>query len=320
MTAGRDVDYYRGGLLARDRVAIGRAITAVENDRADAAAVLRAIAGHTGKAHVVGLTGPPGAGKSTLVNAIIGELRSQGRTVAVVAVDPSSPFSGGAILGDRVRMSEHASDPHVFVRSVASRGHLGGLSRTTARVVDVLDAAGYDVVLVETVGTGQAEIDIMHLAQSVVVVCAPGLGDEIQAVKAGILEIADVLVVNKADLDLADRTERQLHEAVGPADERGWITPILRTIATDGTGVGDLTAVVADHYAGLDATTTAAASTLRARRQLAAAAAEIVSRAIEEGDDPLLETLARRVGEGAISLGEAAEEATRAVTNELGNG
>ncbi|MFQ5555263.1 MAG: methylmalonyl Co-A mutase-associated GTPase MeaB, partial [Acidimicrobiia bacterium] len=266
-----------------------------------------------GGAHVVGLTGPPGAGKSTLVNALIAELRSRDATVAVVAVDPSSPFSGGAILGDRVRMSEHATDPDVFVRSLASRGHLGGLSRTTARVVDVLDAAGYDAVLVETVGTGQAEIDIMHLAQSVVVVCAPGLGDEIQAVKAGILEIADILVVNKADLDLADRAERQLRDAVGPADTKGWVTPILQTVATEGGGVPKLAGTIADHYAGLEEATRSGAAVLRARQQLAAAAAELVAGAISADTDPVLEQLAAAVAEGSLALDAAAKQAARRV-------
>ncbi len=301
--------YYREGLAGGDRRALGKAISAVENDRVDAPSVLRAIAGRTGQAHVVGITGPPGAGKSTLTSALITTLRSRDQTVAVIAVDPSSPFGGGAILGDRIRMGQHALDGGVFVRSVAARGHLGGLSRTTARVVDVLDGAGFDVIIVETVGTGQAETEIMHLAQTVVVVAAPGLGDEVQAIKAGILEIADIFVVNKADSPIANKTLRTLHEALGPTDERGWSQPILPTIATDGTGVEELVDAIEAHAAGFAADYRARAATLRARRQLAVAAAELASEHVHRSDDPIIDVLAERVLAGDLGLREAAEQA-----------
>ncbi len=306
---------YGEGLISGDRRLLGKAITAVENDRPDSSEVLKAIAGRTGRAHVVGITGPPGAGKSTLTSALITSLRERGRTVAVIAVDPSSPFGGGAILGDRIRMGEHALDPGVFVRSVAARGHLGGLSRTTARVVDVLDGAGFDTIIVETVGTGQAETEIMHLAQTVVVVAAPGLGDEVQAIKAGILEIADIFVVNKADSPIVNHTLRTLHEALGPTDERGWSQPILPTIATDGTGVEELMDAIEAHAAGFEEDYRTRAATLRARRQLAVAAAELASSHVHRSTDPIIDLLAEKVLSGALSLREAAEEALETINN-----
>ncbi len=301
--------FYQEGLANGNRRVLGKAISAVENDRVDAPAVLKAIDGRTGRAHVLGITGPPGAGKSTLTSALITSFRHRDLRVAVIAVDPSSPFGGGAILGDRIRMGEHALDPGVFVRSVASRGHLGGLSRTTARVVDVLDGAGFDIVIVETVGTGQAETEIMHLAQTVVVVVAPGLGDEVQAIKAGILEIADIFVVNKADSPLADIALRTLHEALGPIDERGWSQPILPTVATDGTGVEELVEAIEAHAAGFEDGYRSRAATLRARRQLAVAASELASDHVHRSLDPIIDVLADRVLAGDMGLREAAEKA-----------
>ncbi len=231
------------GLLAGERASLARAITAVENETPEARAVLRAIRDRLGRALVVGFTGAPGAGKSTLVSAYVAELRQRGLSVGVVAVDPSSPLTGGAILGDRIRMSQHAADPGVFIRSLASRGHLGGLSRTAARVIDVFDASGRDVVVVETVGTGQSEVEIAEIADVRVVVNAPGLGDDIQAIKAGILEIADVLVVNKSDLPFAERSARQL--AAMAAQRDGRPVPVLRTSATRNEGVPDLADAIA---------------------------------------------------------------------------
>lgn len=230
-------------LLAGDRAALARAITAVENETADARLVLQAIRGRLGHALVVGFTGAPGAGKSTLVSAYVGELRQRSQSVGVVAVDPSSPLTGGAILGDRIRMSQHAADPGVFIRSLASRGHLGGLSRTAARVIDVFDASGRDVVVVETVGTGQSEVEIAEIADVRVVVNAPGLGDDVQAIKAGILEIADVLVVNKSDLPLAERSARQL--AAMTSQRGGASVPVLQTSATTGKGIAELADAIA---------------------------------------------------------------------------
>lgn len=225
-------------LLTGDRAALARAITAVENETDEAKLVLQAIRGQLGRALVVGFTGAPGAGKSTLVSAYVGELRRRGLGVGVVAVDPSSPLTGGAILGDRIRMTQHAADPGVFIRSLASRGHLGGLSRTAARVIDVFDASGRDVVVVETVGTGQSEVEIAEIADVRVVVNAPGLGDDVQAIKAGILEIADVLVINKSDLPFAERSARQL--AAMSAQRGAGPVPVLQTSAIAGSGVPEL--------------------------------------------------------------------------------
>jgi len=225
-------------LLAGERAALARAITAVENETAEARLVLQGIRGRLGQALVVGFTGSPGAGKSTLVSAYVAELRRRNQTIGVVAVDPSSPLTGGAILGDRIRMSQHATDPGVFIRSLASRGHLGGLSRTAARVIDVFDASGRDVVVVETVGTGQSEVEIAEIADVRVVVNAPGLGDDIQAIKAGILEIADILVVNKSDLPFAERSARQL--AAMSAQRGQGSVPVLQTSAMNGLGVPEL--------------------------------------------------------------------------------
>lgn len=235
-------------LLAGERAALARAITAVENETDEARLVLQAIRGRLGHALVVGFTGAPGAGKSTLVSAYVGELRKRSQSVGVVAVDPSSPLTGGAILGDRIRMTQHAADPGVFIRSLASRGHLGGLSRTAARVIDVFDASGRNVVVVETVGTGQSEVEIAEISDVRVVVNAPGLGDDVQAIKAGILEIADVLVVNKSDLPFAERSARQLaamsaQRGHGPGG--GHPVPVLQTSASNGTGVAELADAIA---------------------------------------------------------------------------
>jgi LAO/AO transport system kinase len=227
-------------LLAGDRLALSRLMSAVEAGRDDARKVLRCLFSKTGKAHVVGVTGPPGSGKSTLTTRLALEYRSRGQTVGIVAVDPTSPYTGGAILGDRVRMMELHSDPHVFMRSMATRGVMGGLARSTLDVVLLLDAFGKDVVVVETVGVGQDEVEIARAADTTVVVGVPNLGDDIQAIKAGILEIADILVVNKADLAGSDRLVAELRTMLQLGEERDWPTPIQQTVATDGTGVADL--------------------------------------------------------------------------------
>lgn len=234
-------------LLAGDPRAIARAITLVENEHPAAAALVSAVYGRTGRAVVVGVTGPPGAGKSTLVDRLTTELRRQGMTVGIIAVDPTSPFTGGAVLGDRLRMQTHAADEGVFIRSMATRGHLGGLSRATGDAVLMLDAAGRDVVVIETVGVGQDEVDIVRMADVSVVALVPGTGDEVQALKAGIMEIADIFVVNKADREGADRlvaaieANLSLH-TYGP-DE--WRPPIVQTVATTGQGVDALWAHIA---------------------------------------------------------------------------
>jgi len=231
-----------------DKRATARLLSVVENDEPSAAAVLRELYPQTGSARIIGVTGPPGGGKSTLVNRLAGAYRERTARVAVVAVDPSSPFSGGALLGDRIRMQERFLDEGLFIRSMASRGHAGGLARTTARVVNVLDALGYGTVLVETVGVGQEEVEVIRVADTVCLVTVPGLGDDIQAIKAGVLEIADVLVVNKADRPGADETARDLAQMLTLGKLRtSWKPPIIRTTAATGDGVPELVAAIDRH-------------------------------------------------------------------------
>lgn len=269
-------------ILAGNRLALARLLSAVEDDRNDGRDTLNALFPHTGKAHLIGVTGAPGTGKSSLVNRLAYYYRhppanQNPKRVAVVAVDPSSPFSGGAVLGDRVRMRDLAGDPGVFIRSMASRGSLGGLARSTSGVVQAFDAAGFDVILIETVGAGQAEVDIARLAHTTLVVEAPGLGDDIQAIKAGILEIADILVINKADRPGAENTERALRSMLNlahpvervffhhgrpetiqtpktesPESESLWIPPIQKTVATEGSGIDDLGGMIAQHRSFLE--------------------------------------------------------------------
>jgi LAO/AO transport system kinase len=269
------------GVLAGERRALARALTEVENDSPAGRAALDALFQHSGKAHLVGVTGSPGAGKSSLVNQMTRLIRNTSHgepiKVAIVAVDPSSPFTGGAILGDRIRMRDIVNDDGVFIRSMASRGHLGGIARTTSALVRVLDAAGFGLILIETVGAGQSEVDIARLAHTTVVVEAPGMGDDIQAIKAGILEIADILVVNKADHPLADITMRALSaslefsrpgqvssidrfhhrelafEPVKPevfeeiVQHEHWIPPVLKTVSTQGLGIEEVVAAIEKH-------------------------------------------------------------------------
>ena len=250
--------------------AIARLITRVENSPTAAEQAIQALYPHTGKAHVVGVTGSPGAGKSTVVNALVKTLRQRDVRVGIIAVDPTSPFTGGALLGDRVRMRDLSGDPGVYIRSMASRGSLGGLARATASVIKILDAAGFDYVLVETVGAGQAEVDIANAAHTTIVIEAPGMGDEIQSIKAGILEIADILVVNKADRPGADRTVRSLKMMLhlGPvggtrqsgrisspptASQNGaaWNIPVLETVATEEKGMAALAEMLGQHMTHL---------------------------------------------------------------------
>ena len=226
-------------VLAGDPRAIARAITLVESASADGAALVKAIFGRTGRGYIVGVTGPPGAGKSTLVDRLTAHLRRAGRRVGVVAVDPTSPFTGGAILGDRVRMQAHAGDSGVFIRSMATRGHLGGLALATRETALVLDAAGSDLVLIETVGVGQDEVDVVRTADVSIVVTAPGFGDEVQALKAGIMEIGDIFVVNKADREGANKAVTQIEAMLGLSthEPSAWRPPVLKTQATTGDGV-----------------------------------------------------------------------------------
>lgn len=268
------------GLVARVRAgevrALARLLSLVEEGGPELPEALRLLGPARPGAHVIGVTGAPGVGKSTTVDALVGAYRQLDRRVAVVAVDPSSPFSGGALLGDRVRMTGHTGDPGVYVRSMASRGNLGGLARATPQVLRVLAAAGFDVVVLETVGVGQAEVDVAALADTVLVLLAPGLGDGIQAAKAGVLEIADVLVVNKADHPGAGRTVREMRQALGLAarPEGAEAPPVLRTVATSGEGIAELVAVIDAHAAR------ARTSGEAARRARARVAAEIVQLAV----------------------------------------
>jgi len=242
------VEQIRSGNLR----ALSRAITAVENRTPDSHELLKNLFAHSGRARVVGLTGSPGAGKSTLVDALAAQYRKRQQTVGIIAIDPTSPFTGGAILGDRIRMQSHAGDNGTFIRSMATRGSLGGLSSTTADVATVLDASGRDLVLIETVGVGQDEVDIVRLADVTIVILVPGMGDDVQSLKAGIMEIADVFVINKADREGAERVEREI-KAVQSLSMRGddWVPPIIKTVATSGTGLPELASAIDSYEAFL---------------------------------------------------------------------
>jgi LAO/AO transport system kinase len=243
-------------ILDGDVRSASRLMRWLDDGRPEARAELDALYPHTGNAYFIGFTGHPGSGKSTLVDAYISLCRERDLTVACLAVDPSSPFSGGAILGDRVRMNRHALDDGVFIRSVATRGNLGGLSRSTPASVQVMDAMGFDIVLIETVGVGQDEIDIVRLADTNVVVMVPGLGDDIQATKAGVMEIADIFAVNKSDLDGADRVVREIKTMLSMNDsseEEDWVPSVLKTVATEQDGIEDLFEAVDDHRSWLEA-------------------------------------------------------------------
>jgi LAO/AO transport system kinase len=239
-------DPLTAGVIAGDARAIARAISLVEDDTAAGTELLQAIFVKSGRAQLVGVTGPPGAGKSTLVDRLTAYIRSDGKTVGIIAVDPTSPFTGGAVLGDRVRMGRHYADAGVFIRSMATRGHLGGLARATGDVALILDAAGKDIVVIETVGVGQGEVDIARTADVSIVMLVPGTGDEIQALKAGIMEIADIFVVNQADREGADNLVQAIasNQALQPAAAGEWRPPILKTVATAGDGVAELWAAI----------------------------------------------------------------------------
>jgi GTPase len=305
--ANEELDKARNG----DIRALARLLSLVEDESPRVRSVIKDLLPGTGGARVIGLTGAPGAGKSTVTGALLSAFRQAGRRVAVLAVDPSSPFTGGALLGDRIRMQEHATDEGVYIRSMASRGHLGGLAASTPQAVRVLDAAGFELIIIETVGVGQAEVAVASLADSVVVLLAPGMGDAVQAAKAGILEVADLFVVNKADKPDAQQVVRDLRNMVALADRDdsdnlGWKPPIVSTTATKGEGIGELTERLDQHWSWLNST-----GELKRRRQ-ARAREELTALAFAALRGRLaasrLDELAAQVAEGVLDPFGAADE------------
>ena len=297
--------------LSGERAAIARLLSLVEDGGADVGAAMKVLYPHTGRAYTIGITGAPGAGKSTLTEKLVAHARSQGLSVGVLAIDPSSPFSGGALLGDRVRMQSHATDPDVFIRSMATRGHLGGTSLATPEAVRVLDAVGKDVVIIETVGVGQAEVEITDACDTTLVVVNPGWGDAVQAAKAGLMEIADVFVVNKADRQGARQTVRELHQMLELSDAE-WKPDIVSTVATKGSGITELWAAIEKHRAyqeekGLLQT--------RRRRRIESEIREIVAERfrsrVKDELGTLLEELTGEVESRRLDPHEAADRLSR---------
>jgi LAO/AO transport system kinase len=290
--------------------ALGRLISWIENASAVLPIIMKELAPDTGHAHIVGLTGAPGVGKSTTVTALVRALRARGERVGVLAVDPSSPFSGGALLGDRVRMQEHALDRDVYIRSMATRGHLGGLAAATPQALRVFDAAGFDTVIVETVGVGQSELEVAEMADAVLVLLAPGMGDGIQAAKAGILEIGDIFVVNKSDRDGAQALVRELRTMIALADRgrQDWKPPIVMTMAYENRGIGDLLDAI-DRFRASQAKTGRAASRriARARREVEGIALAKVRAEFRLNGEAGLEDLARAVSRGELDPYAAAD-------------
>lgn len=278
------------GVLAGNKRSIAKAITAIENCADGSQELIARLFPHTGKAHVIGLTGSGGAGKSTLIEKIIREYRSRGKTIGVVAVDPTSPFSGGAFLGDRIRMQELSTDEGVFIRSMASRNYSGGIARATKDAVKVLDAAGKNIVIVETVGAGQSEVEIIKVAQTVIVVHAPGLGDEIQAIKAGIMEIADIFVVNKADRENANKAVMDIQSNLQLNSKHAvWKPPVLKTAALTGEGVRELVDKIEEHRYFLEGNVECRTALRKSRAE-----AELIEAIKEKAADALIDELRRK--------------------------
>jgi LAO/AO transport system kinase len=281
----KDIEKLAEDALKGDKRSVARLLTVVENGGSEARDAIAILYPETGKAHIIGITGSPGVGKSTLIEKMIREIRKRGKTVGVVAVDPTSPFSGGAFLGDRVRMQSLSTDEGVFIRSMATRGSLGGVARATNDAVKVLDAAGMDFIIVETVGAGQSEVEVMRITETVVVMLSPGAGDDIQALKAGMMEIGDVFVVNKADLDNAQRVVVDVKNTLSmKVPEEGWRTPVVKTVATTGDGVDELLETIIRHREHLNSS---GASEQRKRR----VEDEVVSAIREKAADYVIESL-----------------------------
>ncbi|HSS64145.1 MAG TPA: methylmalonyl Co-A mutase-associated GTPase MeaB [Gammaproteobacteria bacterium] len=293
-------------VCAGKRTAIARAISSVEAGGRDSEKLLHALHDATGRTRRLGITGAPGVGKSTLAGALIAELRKRNQSVAVIAVDPTSPMTGGAILGDRVRMTQHHHDDGVFIRSLASRGSGGGLSLATSRAVEVLDAAGFENVIIETVGAGQSDIDVADIVDVTAVVCAPGLGDDIQAMKAGLLEVADVLVVNKADDPMAVVTAKQLESMLALRPSARQKVPVLKTAAREAAGIPELVDVLEDAFRNLDHESRAERRLERTQRLLATVAGGIVARRLKaaRGDD--VDRVVRQTATGELDVESAA--------------
>lgn len=287
-----EIELWVDRLRAGDPRALARAISTVENRTPGWSEVLKALFPHSGRARILGLTGPPGAGKSTLVDQLARHYRKENRTVGIIAVDPTSPYTGGAILGDRIRMQEHFSDPGIYIRSMATRGSLGGLARTTADVATVLDASGRDLVMIETVGVGQDEVDIVRLADITIVILVPGMGDDVQTIKAGIMEIADIFVINKCDRDGAERVEREIRALQSLAVRSdNWTPPIVKTVASEGAGIVELAEAIRDYETYLQK------ENLAVRRNVG----NWQNRLLEMLRDALLERAQEQLGNGTVA-------------------